>query len=197
MRVDLATRVADVTRLADFGAPTARGADMAGIQAVLGDLLEAMAAVVGAEGGILHLYDAPSDDLFAQVATRSLGDVDGAPRVQRGEGAVGAALDRLAPVSAALDGVSAAEHRWLRDVRVAYCAPVLTLTREPMGVVTLLFRRAAPPDVREEALIAAFADQAAEMVERAHLHSEARARCCCAISCAPASSPSSPTPPAD
>ena len=175
MRVDLATRVADVTRLADFGAPTARGADMAGIQAVLGDLLEAMAAVVGADGGILHLYDAPSDDLFAQVATRSLGEVDGAPRVQRGEGAVGAALDRLAPVSAALDGLSAADHRWLRDVRLAYCAPVLTLTREPMGVVTLLFRRPAPPDVREEALIAAFADQAAEMVERAHLHSEARA----------------------
>ncbi len=67
VRVDLATRVAGITRLADFGTPTARGGDMAGIQGVLGDLLDALAASVGAAGGVLHLYDARTDDLFAQA----------------------------------------------------------------------------------------------------------------------------------
>ena len=175
VRVDLATRVAGVTRLADFGAPTARGADMGGIHAVLGDLLEAMSAVVGADGGVLYLYDAPTDDLFAQVATASLGAIDGGARIRRGEGAVGVALDSLSPVSAIRESLSEIERRWLADVRSAYCAPVLTLTHEPMGVVTLLFKRTSPPDVREQALIAAFANQAAEMIERAHLHSEGRA----------------------
>jgi GAF domain-containing protein/anti-sigma regulatory factor (Ser/Thr protein kinase) len=173
--VDLAARAAGVTRLADLGAPTARGADMAGIQGVLGDLLEAMTAVVGADGGILHLYDGHSDDLFAQVATAALGDGDGTARIRRAEGAVGGALQSLAPVSVARDGLSDTELRWLPDVRMIYCAPLLTLTREPMGVVSLLFRRAVRPAVREETLIAAFADQAAEMIERAHLHSEGRA----------------------
>ena len=174
MRVDLATRAAGVTRLADLGAPTARGADMAGIQAVLGDLLEAMAAGVGADAGVLHLYDGPSDDLFAQVAAGALTSVDGTARIRRGEGAVGTALDSLTPMTALSAELSEAERRWLPAVRMAYCAPVLTLTREPMGVVSLLFTRHSPPDVRDEALIAAFANQAAEMIERAHLHSEGR-----------------------
>ena len=175
MRVDLASRVAGVTRLADFGAPTARGSDLAVIRAVLGDLLEAVAAVVGADGGILHVYDSPADELVAQAATPALADVDGASRMRRGEGSAGLALDSLAPVSATRERLSDVERRWLPDVRVAYCAPVLTLNREPMGVVSLFFTRSSPPDAREEALIAAFADQAAELIERAHLHSEGRA----------------------
>ena len=174
VRVDLATRVAGVTRLADLGAPTARGADMAGIHAMLGDLLEAMAAVVGADAGVLHLYDGRSDDLFAQVATRAPIGGDGT-RIRRGEGAVGGVLESLSPVTVMRDGLSDAEREWLPGVRMAYCEPVLTLTREPMGVVSLLFARSAALDVREQAVISAFAGQAAEMIERAHLHSEGRA----------------------
>ena len=175
VRVDLATRVAGFTRLTDFVSPTARGVDMAGIHPVLSDLLGAMARMTGAAGAVLHIYDWQVGDLFAQVTTPLIGSVSECPRVARGEGAVGRALDELAPVTASGSELSMAERSWLANTAIFYSAPLLTLTREPMGVISLVFTDKAALEPRAETLIAAYASQAAEMIERTHLHSEAHA----------------------
>lgn len=175
VRVDLATRVAGFTRLTDFASPTARGVDMAGIQPVLFDLLGAMARMTGAVGAVLHIYDWHVGDLFAHVATPSIGSVTESPRIARGQGPIGRALDELAAVTVAAPDLSTVERSWLAGAEIFYSAPLLTLTREPMGVISLVFTDKAGFEPRAEMLIAAYASQAAEMIERTHLHSEAHA----------------------
>ena len=51
---------------------------------------------------------------------------------------------------------------------------MLTLAGEPMGALAAYYRGRVVPDARELELVELYARQAAEMVERARLHAEAR-----------------------
>jgi GAF domain-containing protein len=59
-------------------------------------------------------------------------------------------------------------------VRAVLSVPMLTLAGEPMGALSAYYRGRVGPDERELELVGLYARQAAEMVERARLHAEAR-----------------------
>lgn len=177
LRVELAAAAAGVTPLAEL-APSAH--DLTRIRPLLEQLAAAVARLLHTEFAAVWTT-LPGEDALAASAWVGFPDSYIAPvRVPFGAGSAGRAVVERRVVlvedvetSHHYDAfrVGALEH----GVRAALSVPMLTLGGEPMGALSAYYRERAVPDERDLELVDLYARQAAEMVERARLHAEARA----------------------
>ena len=176
VRVELAAAAAGATPLAELG-PTV--SDLTRIQPLLTQL-------AGAVAGLLHTDLAAVwttvPDAQALVPSAWVGfpdDYIGPMRVPFGSGSAGRAVSERRVVL--VEDIESSPHYGAfregarrHGVRAALSVPMLTLTGEPMGALSAYYRGRVVPDARELELVELYARQAAEMVERARLHAEAR-----------------------
>src|SRR4051794_29052755 len=176
LTADLATAAAGATPLADLD-PTAR--DLTRVLPLLEQVLRAVTNLLGTQLGALFVADAAAEELYA-VCWLGLPDTMLANlRVPYGRGSVGRAVQERRPVLVTEvdhDPVFAAVRVEADRIGVgsAYSMPMLTLTGEAMGTLTAYYDRPTEPGAREQSLVELYARQAAEIVERARMHAEAR-----------------------
>jgi len=176
VRGELAAAAAGATPLAELG-PTA--SDLTRIQ----PLLEQLA---GAVAGLLHTDLAavwttvPGEQALVPSAWVGFpDDYIGPMRVPFGTGSAGRAVSErrivlIQDVESSTSYGAFREGALRNGVRAALSVPMLTLAGEPMGALAAYYRGRVVPDARELELVELYARQAAEMVERARLHAEAR-----------------------
>ena len=176
VRVELAAAAAGATPLAEL-APTA--SDLTRIQPLLGQL-------AGAVAGLLHTDLAavwttvPGSQALVPSAWVGFPDDYMAPmRVAFGTGSAGRAVQErrvvlVEDIESSPDYGPFLAGALRHGVRAVLSVPMLTLAGEPMGALSAYYRGRVVPDARELELVELYARQAAEMVERARLHSEAR-----------------------
>ncbi len=176
-RVQLATKVADATRLGSLGSPLR---SMTDIQSALDEVLRTVRTLLDAKSAVLMLYDAESDELFPR-ASLDVPDEFLAllTPVTRPIGARGTGLATIEPLlmedtrlSPLLDPYAAGAAA--AGIRAIYSTPLLTLGSELMGTIAAFFPDPHRPEPRQIELVEAYARQTAEMVERARMHGEAR-----------------------
>ena len=176
VRVELAAAAAGATPLAEID-PTAT--DLTRIQPLLGQLAEAVARLLDTDLAAVWTTVPGEDVLTASAWTGFPDDYIATMRVPFGAGSAGrAVLERQTVLVADIESSSsygAFRAGALRHgVRAALSVPMLTLAGEPMGALTAYYRGRVVPDARDLELVELYARQAAEMVERARLHAEAR-----------------------
>ena len=176
VRVELAAAAAGATTLAEL-APTA--SDLTRVQ----PLLEQLA---GAVAGLLHTDLAAVwttvPGVQALVPSAWVGfpdDYIASMQVPFGTGSAGRAVQErrvvlVEDIEHAPDYGPFREGALRHGVRAVLSVPMLTLAGEPMGALSAYYRGRVLPDARELELVELYARQAAEMVERARLHAEAR-----------------------
>ena len=176
MRVDFAAPAAQATPLAELG-PTTR--DLTRVQPLLEQLAGAVASLLSADMAIVWTAD-PSEDQLLPSAWVGFPDEYIAPlRVPYGTGSAGRAV--LERVTVLVEDIATSEHYGAyargaleHGVRTALSVPMLTLGGAPMGALTTYYRSTFTPDQRDLEVAGVYARQAAEIVERARLHAEAR-----------------------
>ncbi|MCU1673197.1 MAG: hypothetical protein JWN77_1310 [Frankiales bacterium] len=176
VQVQLATAAADATPLAELDV-TAR--DLTRVQPLLDQVIEAVAGLLDAPRAAMWVTDPSTQTLYA-VSWR--GFPDGALdelRVPYGVGSVGRATTERSPalVHEILDDAGFAPVRGLAadlHIATAFSMPMLTLAGEAMGALSCYYPARTEPGEREIGLVELYARQAAEMVERARMHAEAR-----------------------
>lgn len=176
VRVELAAAAAGATPLAEL-APTA--SDLTRVQPLLEQLAGAVAklfhtdlaavwtTVPGRQALVPSAWVGFPDDYLASMV------------VPFGTGSAGRAVQERRVVLVE-DLESASDYGAFRagalqqGIRTVLSVPMLTLAGEPMGALSAYYRGRIVPDARELELVELYARQAAEMVERARLHAEAR-----------------------
>jgi len=176
VRVEFAAPAAEATPLAELG-PTTR--DLTRVQPLLEQLAGAVASLLSADMAIVWTTD-PSEDLL--VASAWVGfpaDYIAPLRVPYGTGSAGRAV--LERRTVLIEDVATSSHYGAfasgaleHGVRTALSVPMLTLDGAPMGALTTYYRARFTPDDRDLEVADVYARQAAEVVERARLHAEAR-----------------------
>ncbi len=176
VQVELAAAVAGVTPLAEL-APTTH--DLTRVLPLLEQLAGAVASLLATDLAVVWTA-APGEDVLLPSAWVGFPDDYIAPlRVPYGTASAGrAVLERRtvlvsdvssSPVYGAF-AAAAVEH----GVHTVLSVPMLTLGGEPMGALTTYYRGPFTPNDRDLELADVYARQAAEIVERARLHAEAR-----------------------
>ena len=176
MQVELAAAAAGATPLAEL-APTTH--DLTRVLPLLEQLAGAVASLLATDLAVVWTA-APGEQVLLPSAWVGFPDDYIAPlRVPYGTASAGqAVLERRtvlvsdvssSPVYGAF-AAAAVEH----GVHTVLSVPMLTLGGEPMGALTTYYRAPFTPDERELELAEVYARQAAEIVERARLHAEAR-----------------------
>jgi GAF domain-containing protein len=177
VRVELAEQAAAVLPLSEL--PGA-GRDLSRVEPLLRRVLDAVTELLGTDMAAVWVVDPAAQELYA-VAWTGLEDDYIAPlRVPFGDGSAGRAVVDLAPVL--VEDVD----RWpsydrYRDgaarhgIRSVFSIPMLTLAGEAVGALSAYHRAPSVSGDRELQLLETMASQAAEIVERARLHAEARA----------------------
>jgi HD-GYP domain-containing protein (c-di-GMP phosphodiesterase class II) len=135
-------------------------------------ILREAAAVVEADRCSLFLVDRERGELWSKIA-HGTGEI----RIPLGAGIAGAVAASGQPVRIA---DAYADPRFNRDVdhstgyhtRSILCVPMLTTTREVVGVIQALNRRDGPFTDEDQELLVALGGQAAGAVENAVLHAE-------------------------
>ncbi len=176
VQVELAAAAAGVTPLAELG-PTTH--DLTRVLPLLEQLAGAVASLLSTDLAVVWTA-APDEDVLLPSAWVGFPDDYISPlRVPYGTASAGrAVVERrtvlvsdisTSPVYGAFAS-AAVEH----GVHTVLSVPMLTLGGEPMGALTTYYRGPFTPDERDLELADVYARQAAEIVERARLHAEAR-----------------------
>ena len=176
VRVEFAAPAAEATPLAELG-PTTR--DLTRVQPLLEQLAGAVASLLSADMAIVWTTD-PAEDLLLPSAWVGFPDDYILPlRVPYGSGSAGRAVVERTTVL--VEDVETSAHYGAfasgaleHGVRTALSVPMLTLGGAPMGALTTYYRATFEPDDRDLEVADVYARQAAEIVERARLHAEAR-----------------------
>jgi GAF domain-containing protein len=176
VRVEFAAPAAEATPLAELG-PTTR--DLTRVQPLLEQLAAAVASLLSTDMAIVWTTD-PSEDLLLPSAWVGFPEEYVAPmRVPYGTGSAGRAV--LERRTVLVEDIATSDHYGAyakgaleHGVRTVLSVPMLTLGGAPMGALTTYYRSAFAPDERDLEVADVYARQAAEIVERARLHAEAR-----------------------
>jgi serine phosphatase RsbU (regulator of sigma subunit)/anti-sigma regulatory factor (Ser/Thr protein kinase) len=176
VQVELAVAAAGATPLAEL-LPTTR--DLSRVQPLLEQLAGALGNLLATDLAVVWTTD-PTEDVLLPSAWVGFPDDYIAPlRVPYGMGSAGQAI--LERRTVLVEDVATSEHygpfragAMAHGVRTVLSVPMLTLAGEPMGTLTTYYRESFRPDERDLELAGVYARQAAEIVERARLHAEAR-----------------------
>ena len=176
VRAEFATRVGDVTRLADLDL-TSR--DLTRVLPLLQEVLERVADLLGAKLAILWVAD-PVKQLLHAVLWTGFDDAYAGPlQVAFGSGSAGRAVAERAAVLIA-DVQNLGDYDVFRDgvvahgMRSAYGIPMLTTGGDPMGAISVFYTEPTTPPEHPMPLVKTYARQAAEIVDRGTLYAEAR-----------------------
>ena len=176
VRVELAAAAAAATPLHEV-APTT--GDLSRVLPLLEQLAGALGNLLSTDLAVVWTTD-PQHDLLLPTAWVGFPTDYIAPlRVPYGTGSAGRAVVERRTVLVQ-DVATSADYGAFRDgalqhgVRSVLSVPMLTLCGEPMGVLSTYYRSHVTPDERDLELAEVYARQAAEIVERARLHAEAR-----------------------
>jgi len=176
VHVDLMAAAAGATPLSELG-PTAR--DLTRVQPLLAQLAAALGNLLATDLAVVWVTDPTEDVLVAGAWVGFPDDYIGPMRVPYGTGSAGRAV--LERRTVLVEDISTSPHYGAyRDgalqhgVRTVLSVPMLTLGGEPMGALTTYYRDTFVPNERDLELAEVYARQAAEIVERARLHAEAR-----------------------
>lgn len=172
----LATAAAQATPLADLGA-TVR--DLTRIQPLLEELLHVVTDLLGTDMAVVWVTDPVLEELYAVAWTGLADDYVSTLRVPFGAGSAGRAVQDRAPVQLTDIGSETSyaafiEQAQAHGITSVLSMPMLTLTGAPMGALSAYYRTTTDPGARERGLVETYARQAAEIVERARMHGEAR-----------------------
>lgn len=174
--VDLVAAAAGVTPLSELEPTTP---DVSRVQPLLEQLAEALSSLLSTDLAVVWVTDPTDDVLIAGAWVGFPDDYIGPMRVPYGTGSAGRAVSERSTVLVE-DIATSPDYGAYRagaleqGVRTVLSVPMLTLGGEPMGALTTYYRTAFTPDERELELAEVYARQAAEIVERARLHAEAR-----------------------
>ena len=176
VHVDLVAAAAGATPLSELG-PTAR--DLSRVQPLLAQLAGALGNLLSTDLAAVWVT-VPNEEVLVPEAWVGFPDDYIRPmRVPFGTGSAGRAVVERRNVLVEDIATSPDYGAW-RDgalqqgVRTVLSVPMLTLGGEPMGALSTYYRAPYAPDARELELAEVYARQAAEIVERARLHAEAR-----------------------
>ena len=176
VQVELAAAAAGVTPLAEL-APTTH--DLTRVLPLLEQLAGAVASLLSTDLAVVWTA-APGEQVLLPSAWVGFPDDYIRPlRVPYGTASAGrAVLERrtvlVSDVSASPVYGAFAEAAVEHGVHTVLSVPMLTLGGEPMGALSTYYRGPFTPDNRDLELAEVYARQAAEIVERARLHAEAR-----------------------
>ena len=176
VRVELAAAAAGATTLAEL-APTA--SDLTRVQPLLEQLAGAVAELLHTDLAAVWTT-VPGVQALVPSAWVGFPDDYIAPmRVPFGTGSAGRAVQErrvvlVEDIERSPDYGAFREGALRHGVRAVLSVPMLTLAGEPMGALSAYYRGRVVPDAVELELVELYARQAAEMVERARLHAEAR-----------------------
>ncbi|MBC7373872.1 MAG: SpoIIE family protein phosphatase [Frankiales bacterium] len=173
IQVGLAAEAAGLAPLAEIDTTVG---DLTRVQPLLEQLAAAVGSLLGTDRAVVWTTD-PSRQLLVPVAWVGFdNDYIGPIRVPYGAGSAGRAVSERGPVhicdvEASTDYAPWATAAVSQGVRAVLSVPMLTLGGEPVGALSSYFRTTAPPQARDLELADVYARQAAEIVERARLHS--------------------------
>ena len=176
VRVELAAAAAGATTLAEL-APTA--SDLTRVQPLLEQLAGAVAELLHTDLAAVWTT-VPGVQALVPSAWVGFPDDYIAPmRVPFGTGSAGRAVEErrvvlVEDIERSPDYGAFRAGALQHGVRAVLSVPMLTLAGEPMGALSAYYRERVVPEARDLELVELYARQAAEMVERARLHSEAR-----------------------
>ena len=176
VQVELAEAAAQATSLADLPLGVL---DLSRVQPLLAQLAAALGNLLATDLAVVWTTD-PASKVLLPSAWMGFPDDYIAPlRVPYGTGSAGRAVVERSTVL--VEDISTSPHYGaFRDgatqhgVRSALSVPMLTLSGDAMGALTTYYREPFVPDERDLELAEVYARQAAEIVERARLHAEAR-----------------------
>ncbi len=177
VQVQLAAAAAGATPLAELD-PTSR--DLSRVTPLLEQLAAAVARLLGTDLAVVWVTDPAQDVLVASAWVGFPDDYIAALRVPFGTGSAGRAVSERRTVQVE-DIASFASYEAFRaaalehGVRAVLSVPMLTLAGEPMGALSAYYRSTVVPAEGDLELVELYARQAAEIVERARLHGQARA----------------------
>ena len=176
VRVELAAAAAGATTLAEL-APT--GSDLTRVQPLLEQLAGAVAELLHTDLAAVWTTVPGVQALVPSAWVGFPDDYIGPMRVPFGTGSAGRAVAErrvvlVEDIERSPDYGAFREGALQHGVRAVLSVPMLTLAGEPMGALSAYYRGRVVPDARELELVELYARQAAEMVERARLHAEAR-----------------------
>ena len=181
VQVELASQVraqlVEATPLRELRGTTA---DLTRVQPLLAQLADAIARLLDTDLAVVWAA-APDEQVLLPSAWVGFPDDYIAPmRVPYGTGSAGRAVVERRVVLVE-DVATSAHYGDFRDgalrqgVRTVLSVPMLTLDGEPTGCLSTYYRESFVPQQRDLELADVYARQAAEIVERARLHAEARA----------------------
>jgi PAS domain S-box-containing protein len=161
----------------------------AGLEPILGEIVDAAIAVSGADFGSIQVLDPVSSDLGI-VSHRGLPQwwLDFWQNVPRGQSGCGAALERGERVivedveqSPLFAGTRGLEMLLKAGVRAQQSTPLLSRSGKPLGVFSTHYKKPHRPDERTLQLLDLLARQAADVIEHTQVtsalrHSEERYR---------------------
>ncbi|MCW2678621.1 MAG: hypothetical protein JWM62_22 [Frankiales bacterium] len=176
VHVDLVAAAAGATPLSELG-PTTR--DLTRVQPLLAQLAAALGNLLATDLAVVWVTEPNEDVLVPGAWVGFSDDYIGPMRVPYGTGSAGRAV--LERRNVLVEDIATSPHygTW-RDgalqqgIRAVLSVPMLTLGGEPMGALSTYYREAVAPDERDLELAEVYARQAAEIVERARLHADAR-----------------------
>ena len=176
VQVELAAAAAGATPLAELAATTR---DLSRVLPLLEQLAGAVASLLATDLAVVWTTD-PFAELLLPSAWVGFPDDYIAPlRVPYGTGSAGRAIVERRTVL--VDDIATSPHYGAfrtgaleHGVRTVLSVPMLTLGGEPMGALSTYYRGPFVPSERDLELVEVYARQAAEIVERARLHAEAR-----------------------
>ena len=176
VRVELAAAAAGATPLAELGQTAS---DLTRIQPLLEQLAAAVAGLLHTDLAAVWTTVPGGQELVPSAWVGFPDDYIGTMRVPFGTGSAGRAVSERRVVL--VEDIERSPHYGAfregalrHGVRAVLSVPMLTLAGEPMGALSAYYRGRVVPDARELELVELYARQAAEMVERARLHAEAR-----------------------
>jgi serine phosphatase RsbU (regulator of sigma subunit)/putative methionine-R-sulfoxide reductase with GAF domain/anti-sigma regulatory factor (Ser/Thr protein kinase) len=177
VQVELAAAAAGATPLAELD-PTIR--DLSRVQPLLEQLAAAVARLLGTDTAAVWVTDPSEDVLVASAWVGFPADYIGPMRVPFGTGSAGRAVAErrtvlVQDVESSPHYASFREGALAHGVRAVLSVPMLTLGGEPMGALSTYYGSVvAEQNPRDLELVELYARQAAEIVERARLHGQAR-----------------------
>ncbi len=173
IRVDLAAAAAGATPLAEIEGLLG---DLTRVQPLLEQLAGAVANLLGTDLSVVWTADPVEGVLVPTAWVGFDDDYISAIRVPLGTGSAGRAVQERRTVLIQDVQVSPDYTPWVagavaHGVRAVLSVPMLTLGGEAVGALSSYYRQRADPDPRDVELADVYARQAAEIVERARLHS--------------------------
>lgn len=176
VQVELAAAAAGATPLAELD-PTAR--DLSRVLPLLEQLAGAVASLLATDMAVVWTTDPEAEVLLPSAWVGFPDDYIGPLRVPFGTGSAGRAIVErrvvlVEDVRTSLHYGPFREGALEHGVCSVLSVPMLTLGGEPMGALSTYYRDPVQPSERDLELVDVYARQAAEIVERARLHAEAR-----------------------